>query len=42
MNAETTSVETKTDTNVKQAVPFFMVSNIEESIRYYVDASIFG
>jgi lactoylglutathione lyase len=37
MNAETTSVETKTDTNVKQAVPFFMVSNIEESIRYYVN-----
>ncbi len=24
-------------TNVKQAVPFFGVSNIEESIRYYVD-----
>jgi catechol 2,3-dioxygenase-like lactoylglutathione lyase family enzyme len=23
--------------NVKQAVPFFMVSNIEASIRYYVD-----
>jgi catechol 2,3-dioxygenase-like lactoylglutathione lyase family enzyme len=37
MNVETTNVETKTDTNVKQAVPFFMVSNIEESIRYYVN-----
>ncbi len=23
-------------TNVKQAVPFFGVSNIEESVRYYV------
>src|SRR5574341_1400609 len=23
--------------NVKQAVPFFMVSNIEASVRYYVD-----
>jgi catechol 2,3-dioxygenase-like lactoylglutathione lyase family enzyme len=23
--------------NVKQAVPFFMVSNLEASIRYYVD-----
>jgi lactoylglutathione lyase len=23
--------------NVKQAVPFFMVSNIEASLRYYVD-----
>jgi lactoylglutathione lyase len=28
--------ETKTDMNVKQAVPFFAVSNIEESVRYYV------
>jgi lactoylglutathione lyase len=24
-------------TNVKQAVTFFAVSNIDESIRYYVD-----
>ena len=23
--------------NVKQAVPFFWVKNIEESLRYYVD-----
>jgi lactoylglutathione lyase len=29
--------ETKTDANVKQAVPFFMVANIEASVRYYVD-----
>jgi len=29
--------ETQTATNVKQAVPFFMVSNIEASLRYYVD-----
>src|SRR5215475_2877490 len=27
----------KTETNVKQAVPFFAVSNIEASVRYYVD-----
>jgi len=25
------------ETNVKQAVPFFSVSNIEESVRYYVN-----
>jgi lactoylglutathione lyase len=31
------NVETKTETNVKQAVPFFRVSNIKESICYYVD-----
>jgi catechol 2,3-dioxygenase-like lactoylglutathione lyase family enzyme len=29
--------ETKTEPNVKQAVPFFGVANIEESVRYYVD-----
>jgi lactoylglutathione lyase len=29
--------ETKTEPNVKRAVPFFGVSNIEESVRYYVD-----
>lgn len=28
---------TKATPNVKQAVPFFGVSNIEESVRYYVD-----
>lgn len=27
----------KTEANVKQAVPFFAVSNIENSIRFYVD-----
>lgn len=30
-------IETRTESNVKQAVPFFAVSNIEDSIRYYVD-----
>jgi catechol 2,3-dioxygenase-like lactoylglutathione lyase family enzyme len=29
--------ETKAEPNVKQAVPFFRVSNIEASVRYYVD-----
>lgn len=29
--------ETKTEVNVTQAVPFFMVSNILESLRCYVD-----
>lgn len=29
--------ETKTEPNVKQAVPFFLVADIEASIRYYVD-----
>jgi lactoylglutathione lyase len=31
------SVEKQTQTNVKQAVPFFHVSNMEESLRFYVD-----
>ena len=31
------SSEPKTEPNVKQAVPFFRVSNIEASVRYYVD-----
>jgi lactoylglutathione lyase len=31
------NIETKPEGNVQQAVPFFMVSNIEESVRYYVD-----
>ena len=31
------SVEAKTEPNVKQAVPFFAVSNIEASVHYYVD-----
>lgn len=29
--------EKKAEPNVKQAVPFFVVSNIEESVRYYVN-----
>jgi catechol 2,3-dioxygenase-like lactoylglutathione lyase family enzyme len=29
--------EAQTEANVKQAVPFFAVSNIEASVRYYVD-----
>jgi catechol 2,3-dioxygenase-like lactoylglutathione lyase family enzyme len=29
--------ELKTEPNVKQAVPFFAVTNMEESVRYYVD-----
>jgi len=31
------SVEKKKVTNVKQAVPFFGVSNMEESLRFYVE-----
>jgi lactoylglutathione lyase len=30
-------VEKRTQTNVKQAVPFFHVASMEESVRYYVD-----
>jgi lactoylglutathione lyase len=37
MNQSEIQNETKTTANVKQAVPFFMVSNIEASLRYYVD-----
>lgn len=29
--------EPRTESNVEQAVPFFMVSNMEASLRYYVD-----
>jgi lactoylglutathione lyase len=29
--------ETKPESNVQQAVPFFMVSNMEASLRFYVD-----
>ncbi len=28
---------TKSETNIKQAVPFFAVSNMEDSLRFYVD-----
>jgi lactoylglutathione lyase len=31
------NVQTTTETNVQRAVPFFGVSNIEHSIRFYVD-----
>lgn len=31
------NLKTKAETNVKQAVPFFRVSNIENSLRFYVD-----
>jgi len=31
------TVETKSAANVKQAVPFFRVRNIEDSVRFYVD-----
>jgi len=30
-------VETRTNANVKQAVPFFGVTNMEASLRFYVD-----
>ena len=30
-------VETMTSANVKQAVPFFGVTNMEASLRFYVD-----
>jgi uncharacterized glyoxalase superfamily protein PhnB len=29
--------ETNSETNVQQAVPFFMVSNMEASLRFYID-----
>ncbi|HUT20009.1 MAG TPA: VOC family protein [Anaerolineae bacterium] len=31
------NIETKAEPNVQQAVPFFAVSDIEASVRYYVD-----
>jgi len=31
------SVETKTEVNVQQAVPFFNVSDMEQSLRFYQD-----
>ncbi|MGC2697916.1 MAG: VOC family protein, partial [Candidatus Angelobacter sp.] len=30
-------IQTKAEANVQQAVPFFRVSNIENSLRFYVD-----
>lgn len=31
------TVETATEANVRQAVPFFMVNDIDASLRFYVD-----
>ena len=31
------SVETNVETNVKQAVPFFRVADMEQSLRFYID-----
>jgi lactoylglutathione lyase len=31
------SLEPTTEANIEQVVPFFWVSNIEDSVRYYVD-----
>jgi lactoylglutathione lyase len=30
-------IQTRTEVNVQQAVPFFMVSSMEASLRFYVD-----
>ena len=32
-----TTVETKIEANVQQAVPFFMVHDMEASLRFYID-----
>ena len=32
----------RTESNVEQAVPFFMVANMEASLRYYIDGLGFG
>ena len=32
------AVETKLETNVKQAVPFFGVSDMQRSLRFYIDS----
>jgi len=37
MSVETLNSETKIGKNVQQAVPFFSVSNIERSVRYYTE-----
>jgi catechol 2,3-dioxygenase-like lactoylglutathione lyase family enzyme len=31
------AIETKAEANVQQAVPFFMVTDIEASLRFYID-----
>jgi hypothetical protein len=33
------ATETKVEANVQQAVPFFRVSNMEASLRFYVEGS---
>ena len=40
--AHSVELEQKTATNVKQAVPFFMVWSMEKSLRNYVDGSGFA
>jgi lactoylglutathione lyase len=35
------TIEVSTKPNVQQAVPFFMVSNMESSLRFYVDGLAF-
>jgi lactoylglutathione lyase len=37
MELETQSTEAPAAVNVQQAVPFFLVSNMERSLRYYVE-----
>src|SRR5579859_1200947 len=37
LGARIMNFEKKTAANVKQAVPFFRVSNMKESLRYYID-----
>jgi lactoylglutathione lyase len=37
MQTRRTPAAVKSEPNVKQAVPFFMVTNMETSLRYYVD-----
>ncbi|HWY71112.1 MAG TPA: VOC family protein [Terriglobales bacterium] len=38
LGASTVSVEAKLEANVRQAVPFFGVSDIERSVRYYTES----
>jgi uncharacterized glyoxalase superfamily protein PhnB len=37
MQTQPTTQETKTEPNVKQSVPLLMVTDMEASLRYYVD-----
>jgi lactoylglutathione lyase len=36
------NLERQTEPNVQEAVPFFSVSNVEESVRYYVEGLDFA